>query len=400
MRRDERVAQHLLHVAGIERRVADAVERRIDLRVLDRLGHVLDAHDACAARGAEVGDGARAGIEVVERLAARELREVARHLVEFVGLGRVGLIERLGPHLEPEALHPFDDVVLAPIAYGLQVARRVVPLGVHHVHERRDGGECGGQVVEQRRDALAVVGTEHHDDHHLARRGGAHDHVAHEARVLAGVVEGVAVLDAEALCLQADGVRRFGLEPAPADVEHLVEHARDVESRGGRGLDGLAGLHLLAGQPAAVGEGVFEFVAVEPRLGRPEAGGHLGQLDLADAGELVAHLAGLEAQLLVVGQVLPLAASADAEVLAEGFGTVRRPLHVAHHGALHVAAALHADLHVHHVARHGHRHEDHHLLPAAHRLAFGGQRGYLKTLDQRVVRFLSCHRSLRLGLQR
>ena len=34
----ERVVEHRLHVAGVEARVADAVERRIDLRVVDRFG--------------------------------------------------------------------------------------------------------------------------------------------------------------------------------------------------------------------------------------------------------------------------------------------------------------------------------------------------------------------------
>ena len=86
----------------------------------------------------------------------------------------------------------------------------------------------------------------------------------------------------------------------------------------GRGIADVARrCDLLARQPAAVGEGEFELVAIELRLRRAEAGRDLGQFDLADARQLIADLFGLEAQLLVVGEILPLAASADAEMLAE-----------------------------------------------------------------------------------
>ena len=294
-------------------------------------------------------------------------------------------------------------MVLAPVADRLQVAHRVVPLGVDHVEERRDGGEGGGKVVEQRLDARHVLLAEDHDDHHLARRGRTDNHVAHQAAVLAGVMERIAVLHAEALRLEADGVRGLGLEPAAVDVEHLVEHARDVEAHGGRGVELRTGGHLLVGEPAAVGEGEFELVAVELRAGRPQAGGNLGQFDLADARELVAHLLALEAQLLVVGQVLPLAAAADTEVFAEGLHTQRRAAHVADHVTLHVAAALGPNLDVDHVARYGHRDEDHLFVPAPHRLAFGGERRYFESLEQRVIGFFACHKvsfSLLFGRQR
>src|SRR5699024_8410031 len=46
---------------------------------------------------------------------------------------------------------------------------------------------------------------------------------------------------------------------------------------------------------------------------------------------------------------------------------------------------------VHHVARDGHRDEDHHVVPAAHRLALGCEGRYFEPLDQGIIRFLSCH---------
>ncbi len=205
--------------------------------------------------------------------------------------------------------------------------------------------------------------------------------------MLAGIVERVAVLDAETFSLHPDAVRRVGLQPAFADVEHLVEHPRDVNPKRRRVADVRTALDLLARQPAAVGEGEFELVAVELRPGRPQARGDLGQGDLADAGQLVAHLIGLEAQLLPVGQVLPLAAAADAEMLAERLGPQGRFLHIADHEPLHEAAAFGADLHVDHVTRHGQRHEHHHIVPASHSLAFGRERRYFEPLDEGVICF-------------
>ena len=53
------------HLASIEHRIPDAVQRRIDAGVLDGLGHVLHAHDLRAPRRTEVGDRTRAGVKVV-----------------------------------------------------------------------------------------------------------------------------------------------------------------------------------------------------------------------------------------------------------------------------------------------------------------------------------------------
>ena len=171
---------------------------------------------------------------------------------------------------------------------------------------------------------FAVVGVEDHDNHYLARRRGADYHVAHQSRVFAGVVERVAALEAETFRLGADGVRRVALQIAQVDVEHLVEAVGDVESQRGSAFDVAARRDLLVREPAFVGEGELQFVAVEGLFRRAQTRAHLGQLDLADAGQLVAHLLGLEPQLFRVGQVLPLAASAHPEVGAERLLAQRR----------------------------------------------------------------------------
>ena len=312
------------------------------------------------------------------------------------------MVERLGPHLETQPLHLLDNVVLAFIADRVEVAHRIVEFRVDDVEQRRDFRELRSQMVQQGRDAGPVVAVENHDHHYLAGRSRADDHVAHQPCMFAGVVERITVFDAETLGLHADGVRRLGLEPALVDIQHLVEHVGNVESHGRRVADVARGLDLLARQPAAAGEGEFEFVAVELRMRRAQAGRDFGQGDLADARKLIANLLGFEAQLLFVGQILPLATAADPEMFAERLGAQGRFLHIADDEALHEAAALGSNLHVDHVARDGQRHEDHHVVPAPHGLAFGGQRRYFEPLDQGIVRFLSCHscHKFEFGLQR
>ena len=67
---DEIVCEDVLHVSSIEQRVVDTVDLRVNLRVLDGFGHILDAYHLLGFLGYEVGDGAGTGIEVVNHLVA------------------------------------------------------------------------------------------------------------------------------------------------------------------------------------------------------------------------------------------------------------------------------------------------------------------------------------------
>ena len=69
---DEVVGEDILHIAGIEEGVGDAVDLGVDLRILDGLGHVFDADDLTGFLCNEVGDGASAGVEVIDRFVTRE----------------------------------------------------------------------------------------------------------------------------------------------------------------------------------------------------------------------------------------------------------------------------------------------------------------------------------------
>lgn len=199
---------------------------------------------------------------------------------------------------------------------------------------------------------------------------------------------------AEAFRFQPDFVRGGRLQPAFADVEYLVEPAGNVEAQCGVRVDVAGGRYLFVGHPAPRCEGEFEFVAVVRRPGRADDGRERRKFHLAYPGKLVAYLFLLEAELFGVGEVLPFASSANAEVLAKGFGTQGRFFDVADDRPLHETPAPVAYLHVHHVARDGERYEYDHIVVSAHSLAFGGQGGYFQPLDEGQLFLLSCHLSV------
>ena len=80
----------------------------------------------------------------------------------------------------------------------------------------------------------------------------------------------------------------------------------------------------------------------------------------------------LELQLLLVGQILPLASAADAEVLAEGRCAYITIINESYHLALSERVLLATYLHVNDVARYTERHENNEFVPVKQALAFGG----------------------------
>ena len=61
------VGQDVLHVAGIEQRVLDAINLAVDFGVLDGFRHVLNTDDLTGFLRHEVGNGTSACIEVVDQ---------------------------------------------------------------------------------------------------------------------------------------------------------------------------------------------------------------------------------------------------------------------------------------------------------------------------------------------
>ena len=62
----EIVGQDVLHVACIEQGVVDMVDLRVDFGILDSLRHILDTDDLACLPSHEVGNGASAGVKVVD----------------------------------------------------------------------------------------------------------------------------------------------------------------------------------------------------------------------------------------------------------------------------------------------------------------------------------------------
>ena len=140
---------------------------------------------------------------------------------------------------------------------------------------------------------------------------------------------------------------------------------------------------MLLREIALVGTAVVEFVAVCLGMHGAEDGTKFRQVDLPDARQLVIDLLLLELQLLWIGEVLPLAATTDAEVLTERNRAYITIFNKAHHLALGKGVLLAADLDVAHITRHAERHEHHEVVPVEQALSLGSHRLYLNALKER-----------------
>ena len=202
------------------------------------------------------------------------------------------------------------------------------------------------------------------------------------------------------------------------DGQNLIEGTRDVEAQRRdvfRALSAFAFgqlLNLFLRQIALVSGSEIEFVAVfillhgahdglEGACAVVVGGARLGQLQMADACQLVVDLLLLEPQLFLVRQLLPLAASTDAEVLAARLSADGAQLAIPDHFCFGVAVFLATDLQVDDVAWHCPRYKHDELAlrlsvvgrrgDSNERLAFGSHIGDGYVLEYREGFFLSCH---------
>ena len=63
---DEVGREDIFHVAGIELGVVDVVDLAVDACVFDGLEYIFDTDDLACPMGHKVGNGARAGIEIID----------------------------------------------------------------------------------------------------------------------------------------------------------------------------------------------------------------------------------------------------------------------------------------------------------------------------------------------
>ena len=125
-------------------------------------------------------------------------------------------------------------------------------------------------------------------------------------------------------------------------------------------------------QIAFIGASEVEFIAILSCLDASQDGAELWQFNFADTCQLVFHLLMLRFQLLVIGQVLPFATSADTEMLAERRFTYLTIFNKSHHFALGKGVFLTSDLYVTNIARNTERYEDHQVVPMQQTFALSG----------------------------
>ena len=390
MLRDELRREYVLHVAGEEAAVGDSVAGGVRLRVLDCFGHIFHSDDFGGPGTYELGYRACTGVEVVYRLCTGERGELACGAVELQRLGVVGLVERLGPYPEAQALHGLVDRLVAAVEYAFTVGDAVVELVVYDIVERGNLRETLRDRIQHRLTAVEVGGEAYYQ-HHLSVVGSAYEHVAEDAAVLPYIVEGYAVAYRIFPDEQAYVVGGAALQVALVDIEHLVEELAHMETEPlppvcgnvpegfGGSLDGGFGGNIairrsgsavgkgsgsavtgwsfgcdFAGEdPALVRGGELQLVAVELGLAGRDDGTDLGEFEMSCARELVEDLPLLGLQLHAIGEQLPAAASADTEMFAEWLQPVGRGLHQAHYATFEVVLFLYRNPDVDDISRHG-----------------------------------------------
>ena len=99
--------------------------------------------------------------------------------------------------------------------------------------------------------------------------------------------------------------------------------------------------------------------------------------------QLVIDLLLLELELFLVGQVLPLATTADSEVVTEGRRAYLTKFNKAYHLAFGKGVFLATDLNVTDITRYTERHEYHQIVPVEKTFSLGGNRLYRYALKER-----------------
>ena len=295
----------------------------------------------------------------------------------MVSLLSVGLIEALRTDLEAEVLHCLVNVVVALEQGQVEVAECVITLLVVHIHKGCYLRELVSYVLQQAVCTLLVallVIMELDENHPLSGVGVANHYVAQQTVLLSEVEECHACGEGIVAYGVANLVVQVVHQPALLDGQNLVEGSGDVKSDAVHIVERSALGYLLACQPALVAAAELQLVAIFLGMHRSHDGAELWQFYLANACQLVVHLLLLGFELLLVGQVLPLASSADTEMLAHRLFAYFTLLDESYNLRLAVAVLLLAHLQVHYVARHSERNEDHHVVNMRQRFAFSSHR--------------------------
>ena len=143
------------------------------------------------------------------------------------------------------------------------------------------------------------------------------------------------------------------------------------------------GLDLLLGKIALIGTTEVQLITILLCFHRAKDRTELWQFNLSDTCQLVVYLFLFELQLLLVGQVLPLAATTNAEVFTKRYRAYITIFNKAHHLAFGKGVFLAPDLYVTHVARHAERHKYHQFFPVEQTFALSSHGFYCYALKER-----------------
>ena len=169
---DEAGGEYVFHIAGVEEGIVQTVELCVHLRVFYGFGHIFYTNDLPCLPRHEIGNGARAGVKVVDEFVAGEGGKVTRHLIQFIGLLGICLVKTLRPYLETQPFHGFVDKRSAGEGDDIEVANRIVALRVVDIQQRGHFGECSVQMLQECLCLRLVVSAAHaelHEEHDFAR---------------------------------------------------------------------------------------------------------------------------------------------------------------------------------------------------------------------------------------
>jgi hypothetical protein len=186
----------------------------------------------------------------------------------------------------------------------------------------------------------------------------------------------------ESLDMETQTVAKIILEMAAVDVKHLVERSGNVESCGIAVGKLLLGTHLLPCEPFLVRKGVFHLVTVFACGFRAKYRRYWRQLDFRDYAQRVLHLLLLGFQLFGIGEMLPAASSAYAEMAAERLGAEGGGLHEPLDVAFRVGVFLAVYLDVGNVSGCAVGYEHHHLAVSGDGVSFRSHGCYLEPFQQ------------------
>ena len=311
-------------------------------------------------------------------------------LVELESLLSVCLVERLGPYLEAQPLHLFVNGIIPFVKDAGLVRDAIVEFGVDDIIKRCNLRESIRNGIQEGLPAVEILSKA---DNHHGRSGLActNEHRAQYAMVLPDIIEWDAMLKSILFDKEPNTVGWFRLQIALLQIEDLIEKFADMEAKAATlGVGEPIGIFVRK-YPPAVRCGKFKFIPIEFRTFRRECGKDLRNIQMADTHELVVYLASLGFQLERIGEWLPFASPANAEVLAERLQPVCRRLFYLRYNTFKIVLLFLDYPDVHDISRHCERHE-HHLSvrTVRNRLAFSSDHFNCNILQEEVDSF-PCH---------